>query len=98
MKKPDQNIVNVLSTILLNLDRKALIAMKASNVQVSSSRSLRLDIPDGIAKDGINRIKVTNVDGTLRVQLLRIEEIDLIGGVLPESLRTVLTNFTGVAF
>jgi hypothetical protein len=71
-------------------------AAKVSNMQVASLRSIRFDLPDGAAKDGINRVKVTNVDGTFRVQFLKVEEVDLIGGVAPDELTHVIRQFTGV--
>ena len=83
--------------ILEHLDPKTLIEAKVTNVQLCSTRTIRFDLPEGAATDGINRVKVTNMgDGTFRVQLLKIEEVDLIGGVAPKRLSEVIGNFTGV--
>lgn len=83
-------------TILASIDPHKMVTAKASNIQITD-RSMRFDIPDGSGKDGINRVKVTNMgDGALRVQLLRVEEVDLVGGVPPEKLAQVLLDFVGL--
>lgn len=94
---PFQKAFKNVATIFGSLNPAKLAKVKATNVQIPSARSVRFDLPNGIATDGINRIKITDMgDGTLRIQLLRIEEIDVVGGVPPEKLGQVLSTFTGI--
>lgn len=91
------NIRKSVARMLSGLSIDKLKAAQAANMQLSSARTVRFDLPSGTATDGINRIKITDMgDGTLRIQLLRIEEIDVVGGVPPEKLGQVLSTFTGI--
>lgn len=77
--------------------RKMLKKMGVTNAQICSARSVRFDLPEGKAKDGINRVKLTgHEDGTLRIQLLQVSEVDLIDPVLPENFAGALAAFTGI--
>ena len=97
MNKPIPAALKKVGDIVKHLDGQKMAAAKASNPQICSARSVRFDLPDRAAKDGINRIKITNMgDGTFRVQFLKVEEIDLVGGVPPERLSEVIKQFTGV--
>ena len=94
---PFQKAFKNVATIFGSLNPVKLAKAKATNVQLSSARTVRFDLPSGTATDGINRIKITGMgDGTLRIQLLRIEEVDVVGGVPPEKLGQVLSTFTGI--
>lgn len=77
---------------------KALAAKHgATNVQLASGRSLRFDLPDGKAKGGINRVKITaRENGTVDIRLLQVVEVDLIGGVEPANVAKTLAAFLGL--
>lgn len=92
-----QHMIKQAIEVAEHLNPQALLAAGATNLRLSSTRTVRIDLPDGKAKDGINRIKITNMgDGKYRMQLLRIEEVDVVGGILPEKLNDVLAAFTGI--
>jgi hypothetical protein len=73
--------------------------MGASNVQIVSPRSIRFDLPDGKAKDNINRVKITaREDGTIDIRLFEMRELDLIGGIAPANVASTIEAFTGLKF
>lgn len=68
-----------------------------TNLQATSGRTVRFDIPNGKAKDAaganINRVKITaRDDGTMDVRLLEVIEHDLIAPVGPDQLRGLLAG------
>lgn len=83
-------------TILKSLSPLHLAALGAKNIQVSSPRSIRFDLPDGKAKDGINRIKLTAINDKVNIQFLQVTEIDLLGGVELGGIIKAIENFTGI--
>lgn len=96
MNHPAPPALKKVASIIGCFDPQKMKAAKVMNPQLASLRSFRFDLPDGAAKDGINRVKITDVDGTYRVQFLKVDEVDLVGGVTPENLTKVIRQFTGV--
>lgn len=92
-----QELTTVAKALNTKPTRKILKKMGATNVRICSARSVRFDLPEGKAKDGINRVKLTgHEDGTVRIQLLQVSEVDLIDPVLPQNFAGVLAAFTGI--
>jgi hypothetical protein len=83
-------------SILKSMNPIFLASIGAKNIQVSSTRSIRFDLPANKANDGINRVKITNINGKAQIQFLKIEEIDLLGGVELDSINQAIKNFTGI--
>ena len=81
-----------LKLIASSIGHAFLKQINATNIQPSSARSLRFDIPT--SKHGINRVKITEMGGTVNIQFLQITEVDVVAGVLPENIEAVITAFT----
>lgn len=90
------NALKKIGGILSQLPVEKLQAAGATNPKAASTRTFRFDLPDGKASHGINRVKVTDIDGTYRIQFLKIEEVDVVGGVEPARLSEVIAKFTGI--
>ena len=81
-----------LQTIAKHLGATFLKSIGATNIQPSSSRSLRFDIAPG--RGGINRVKVTETNGTATISFLQITEVELVSGVCPADIEKVIAAFT----
>jgi hypothetical protein len=92
--EPKENTMSLhrLQIIAEHLCVTFLKSIGATNLQPSSERSLRFDIPT--SKHGINRVKVTETNGTATITFLQITEIDAVVGVLPENIESVINAFT----
>lgn len=94
--KSVQTLNQVLQALKINPTKAK--ALGVDNMQMASIRSFRFDLPSD--KPGtVRRVKLTAAeDGTVLVQLHEVVEVEMIPGVLPDSVPTAIKNITGVDF
>ena len=92
-----QQLHNLLTTVLGNIDKNKAKALGITQVQVVSPRTIRIDIAEGKSTLGVNRIKVTlQEDGSLRIRTAKYEEMEDVPNIAPANLVEVFKNIAGV--
>jgi hypothetical protein len=78
-----------------SLSPEFMQAIGAKNVTMVSPRSIRFDItPTSI---GINRVKVTlQENGEWRMRTYKVEEVEDVPGIVPDSLQDAIKALSGM--
>ncbi len=97
---------DVATTILAQLGGNKFLTMTGAKDFVGGEATLTFKLPSGLAKDGINAVRITlDSDDTYTVELLRIARapsravstVAGFSGIYADGLRTLLADKTGLA-